>query len=811
MDAVPRRLWYCVIALLVFSIPSIVVTGNYTTANAPVPDIAVIPAEHEPIAEGFLQIVLDGVPKDMMLDPEIMPNLAEKAEVGTTMTVRSGPLTMTGPCVREMGSGIPSRPAQGLNNFHPVHPGNLDGWKLASEQMSVGIVGDYVWMDLYKEQESINQSKHYYGHADFYLGDEEGFATLDKWLLEDEHQAIVGHFAGVDHVGHRYGTSSTEYVEKMQWVDEELFKVLANVPDDWVVMITADHGLTEAGAHGSPDEYVRQVAAVIWGQGIEQGNTIERMIKQRDIASLPNVIFALPFPPAMDSRIPLEAFDLSEEHRQTIDSWNWNAMVQRQEWLIENGYPGVEGLSADVIEWEKIPDEDMGIRTIDVILTIAAVLLFTVTVFILALKEFNNRKIAFSSAGIVLFSYSFSLIVPTNVLTESLAFERGLIGMITMLMFYYLWKKGSSQERIESKFPEWAIMGLVVLFIISPWARFSLGTVLIWIWISRELWKDKSKENLKLLLPAWIVLSVLVLLSHSRIIGTHMVRAMMWATQHDFIAHTLLSLVLTFAGLLFYAVMLFEQKSTTWKIALPSAFAILPLTMYLQSNFVDWIVLGILSVSFVYGIITSKTNKEGRIVELSLLAWLTISWGGWCAATAAIILATTEKLLSGRLSNLFEQRSNIVDERWRLALLSFLPLIIWFVYWWAMGQVEGFSYAILHTREIDPGDLNLKGGYIGDRTSPSNTWVAFMGAGPVFAISIILLRNIGKLGAPLHLFALILLARIASLALHLSISATDARLMFKSTFDAGLAIILLTIVGLIILYDKLQQKIKSTS
>ena len=807
MDAVPRRLWYCVIALIVLSTPSFFVTGYYTTASAPVPEIEVIPAEHEPIAEGFLQIVLDGVPKDMMLDPELMPNLAQKAEIGTTMTVRSNPLTMTGPCVREMGSGIPSRPAQGLNNFHPVHPGNLDGWILASQNMEVGILGDYVWMDLYKEQSSIDKSQHYYGHADFYRGDEEGFVTLGKWLEEGSHDAIIAHFGGPDHVGHRYGTQSDEYREKLQWVDRELFNALQHLPENWIAILTADHGLTDVGGHGSPEESVRQVGAVMWGQGIEQGVVVERMIKQRDIASLPNTIFALPFPPAMDSRIPLEAFDLSDEDRNSIDAWNWQAMVERQEWLIENGYPGVEGLSAEIIEWEKIPDEDMGIRVIDVILTTVAVVLFTLVVFILALREFNNRKIAYASSGIVLFSYSFSLIIPTNILTEYLALERGIIGACTMLMYYFLWKKCTNESSTESRVPDWLIMGLVVLFIVSPWARFSLGTVLIWIWLSIELFKDRSKANLKLLLPAWIILAFPVLLSHSRIIGFHYVRGLIWITQHDIWEFALFSSILTFIGMMTYTSLLFENKGKSWRILLSSGFATLPFAMLAQDNFIDWIVLGVIATFLIYGIINAGSQENRRTVELSMLAWLTISWGGWCVAATAIILASTERILGERLAHLFVKRDNVIDERWRLAMLAFIPFMIWFAYWWSLGQVEGFSYVILLTREIDPGDLNLKGGYIGDRVSPNNTWVAFMGVGPVIAISIIMIRNIGRLGAPLHLFAMILIIRIASMALHLSISATDPRLMFKSTFDGALAIILALFIGIVLLSGRYYNRI----
>ena len=64
----------------------------------------------------------------------------------------------------------------------PEHPGTPDGWTLASTydydndsvpDNLVGMLGDYVWRDLYPDRELIPFSQHYFGHADFYRGDDE--------------------------------------------------------------------------------------------------------------------------------------------------------------------------------------------------------------------------------------------------------------------------------------------------------------------------------------------------------------------------------------------------------------------------------------------------------------------------------------------------------------------------------------------------------------------------------------------------------------------------------------------------------------
>ena len=58
----------------------------------------------------------------------------------------------------------------------------------------VGIVGDYVWGDLYDDNEKINFMKHRYGHADYYRGDEESFVTLNAWLDGKSHPVILDRY-----------------------------------------------------------------------------------------------------------------------------------------------------------------------------------------------------------------------------------------------------------------------------------------------------------------------------------------------------------------------------------------------------------------------------------------------------------------------------------------------------------------------------------------------------------------------------------------------------------------------------------------
>ncbi|MED5308123.1 MAG: hypothetical protein VYA95_02130, partial [Candidatus Thermoplasmatota archaeon] len=224
-----KFLFTAILMVIVLSLPSFVYTGSYIISDAPAPKdgLELPPSPDETLSDGLLFIVLDGGRQSLMDSQELMPNLHAKKRNGTYIDVLTNPLTMTASCVKEMATGIPSRPNEGLNNFHPDHPGTEDGWTLASEHDAnqdgvydyrVGIVGDYVWGDLYADNEKINFMKHRYGHADYYRGDEESFVTLNAWLdgevpksntrpgttYEEPPNVIIAHLSGLDSVGHRY-------------------------------------------------------------------------------------------------------------------------------------------------------------------------------------------------------------------------------------------------------------------------------------------------------------------------------------------------------------------------------------------------------------------------------------------------------------------------------------------------------------------------------------------------------------------------------------------------------------------------------
>ena len=201
------------------------VTAPHVLFDSETPqDIIIQPPEiHDPLSDGFILIILDGVGENWMLDEVNMPLLNERRETGATLNLRTGPLTLSATCVSEIMNGVPNSPSDGLRNFNLEHPGGDDAWTLASEigisspnsPYNVGLVGSYVYGNMYGDMENLDFIDTFLGHADYYQGDEDTAEVLFQWFENASHNVIGAHFSGPDKVGHRWGTTGEKYAEKI--------------------------------------------------------------------------------------------------------------------------------------------------------------------------------------------------------------------------------------------------------------------------------------------------------------------------------------------------------------------------------------------------------------------------------------------------------------------------------------------------------------------------------------------------------------------------------------------------------------------
>ena len=799
-----------------FCLPSLVYTGSYIVSDAPIPMEGVEPSPYpnEPLTEGFLFVVLDGGRIDLMSDPDLMPNLNRRVQDGAYLEVRTNPLTMTAMCVKEMATGVPSRPNEALQNFRPKHPGSIDGFNLATTfdgdndgepDNHVGIIGDYVWKDLIPDRDLVPFYKARYGHADYYQGDEEAFEELKRWArgappegFSQSRNLIVAHLSGLDSVGHRYSAAdSPEYDEKLRWLDTNLEEVFQELSEDWTVVVTSDHGLTDSGQHGSDLENLRNVPAFMWGPNIKQGVVVEG-VQQRDLATLPSVLFSLPMPHAVHGRIPLDAFDISDEKRQVLDQWNWDAAVARNDWLIEEGHPHIEGLSSTEIEWERLNVDQIGLRQSDLILSGIAFLAITFILFY-AMNQLNcSRKQMFWTSLFFLGISALSMSLSFN--RDSLAtlyYPVGIFLPVTAFVVGLLLLKSEKWNSKEYKGAHIvALSGLLVGTMMFPETRLSILGLCIFGYVLYDRFYLKSSTSTiptQLLLPFVVVCVVTFFLSEHRVLGRSLARYYIVTLQKEDISMVLLSMLLVVGSSLLYLIYVEGIQSRPVLATTSAMFGLLPVAMWFKNNVIDWIVLSILMmfvVAWIFEMIKRKQTASIAPLRFVGFAWVTISWGAYAGAATMILYSGFYFLSQREFKFLFVQQEKPVVEGARYLLLAILPICLWFTWWAAMGQLDGYT----HPRDIDPGNLYLTGGYIGDRDSPSNAWVGFMGGGPMILMTLLIFHLFKSIDWPLHLTVWFCILRVAFLSIHLSVSPNLPRLVFKISWD----ILLYALIALIL-------------
>jgi phosphatidylinositol glycan class O len=73
-------------------------------------------------------------------------------------------------------------------------------------------------------------------------------------LEKSDSDVIIGHFLGVDHVGHRYGPDHPEMALKLSQMNEVLSELIDRTGEDTVLFVMGDHGMTPDGNHGGASD-----------------------------------------------------------------------------------------------------------------------------------------------------------------------------------------------------------------------------------------------------------------------------------------------------------------------------------------------------------------------------------------------------------------------------------------------------------------------------------------------------------------------------------------------------------------------------
>ncbi|NEB77287.1 nucleotide pyrophosphatase [Streptomyces sp. SID14478] len=103
--------------------------------------------------------------------------------------------------------------------------------------------------------------------------------------------AVFVQLDNVDHAGHSYGAASQQYLDAIHGVDGQVGQLVDAVKsrttygnEDWLILVTADHGHTDPGGHGGSTWQERQTFMIAVGSAAAAGST-RYDVKMPDIAA----------------------------------------------------------------------------------------------------------------------------------------------------------------------------------------------------------------------------------------------------------------------------------------------------------------------------------------------------------------------------------------------------------------------------------------------------------------------------------------------------------------------------------------------
>lgn len=145
--------------------------------------------------------------------------------------------------------------------------------QLANNGKKVIMMGDDTWLQLFPTQFTRTYPFPSFNVKDLHTVDDGVIENLFPTLYKDDWDVLIGHFLGVDHVGHIFGVESPHMVEKLEQynkVVKDVVSILRNqsysggLHEDTLLLVMGDHGQTLNGDHGGGTAEEVETALFAW-------------------------------------------------------------------------------------------------------------------------------------------------------------------------------------------------------------------------------------------------------------------------------------------------------------------------------------------------------------------------------------------------------------------------------------------------------------------------------------------------------------------------------------------------------------------
>lgn len=204
-----------------------------------------------------------------------------------------------------------------------------------------GASGDHVYTSSYSSEEEDFMSSDpsqsdawVFDRVKIFLQQIRENKTLEN-MVNENGVILFLHLLAMDTVGHALKPWTAGYTKAMQFLDTGLASIVADLEEVFrdgktAYVFTADHGMTDWGAHGSGDPEETMTPFVAWGAGIRRPITnvhedtdvfskewglshLKRTdVQQADIAALMASLIGVPFPVNSIGVLPYDVLNTSE-------------------------------------------------------------------------------------------------------------------------------------------------------------------------------------------------------------------------------------------------------------------------------------------------------------------------------------------------------------------------------------------------------------------------------------------------------------------------------------------------------------------
>ncbi|KAL1232813.1 GPI ethanolamine phosphate transferase [Trichinella spiralis] len=170
--------------------------------------------------------------------------------------------------------------------------------RLKAAGNNVVFYGDETWIRLFPRSFLRSDGTTSLIVGDFKEVDNNVSRWIDFEMANDDWSLMILHYLGLDHIGHSLGDKSPLIpvkLEEMDLIAKKIYKALNQKSSKFLIVITADHGMSDGGSHGDASDLEIHVPLLFLSPKLS-AKSISKVVRQVDLASTLAILFKLPIP-----------------------------------------------------------------------------------------------------------------------------------------------------------------------------------------------------------------------------------------------------------------------------------------------------------------------------------------------------------------------------------------------------------------------------------------------------------------------------------------------------------------------------------